>query len=351
MNNRTVCQTGFSLIELMVAITIGMVIVAGLLVILVTNSRAQSEIEHASRQIENGHYAMQRLTEDLQIAGYYGEFDPTILTAPTELPSDLCDRVSPDELKSDMPLHIQGYDDEDTPPSLSCLSDVRSGTDILVVRRVSTCIAGAANCDGISAGTPYFQASRCNSPTELESGDSANFFALDTDTNKLKRTKRDCTTLADLRRYRTHIYFIANNAIGSDGIPTLKRAELASDGTAVNFLVVPLVDGIENMQLEYGLDVDSNGTPDVYTTQPGRYNGCTVAECVANWQNVVAVRVHLLARNIAISSGHVQEKEYTLGVKADGVTANVTVPPNDSYKRHVYHTFVKLNNPADRREQ
>lgn len=350
IHNKSRRQTGISLVELMVAITIGMLITAGLTTIFASNLQAGGEIERANRQLENGRYSMHLLTEDLRLAGFMGQFDPSILNGPSAMP-DPC-QTSLSSLKAAMPLHIQGYDNGAS-PSLSCLSDVRSGTDIVVLRRASTCVAGTTDCDGVSTGIPYFQASLCSDATELASGNKANFYALDTNTSNLTRHKRDCTTLADLRRYRTHIYFITNNTQGSDGIPTLKRAELGTNGSSTSFSIVPLAEGIENMQLEYGIDTNNNGAPDVYTANPNNYGDCNDAddeECVVNWRNVVAVRLHLLARNTESSAGHKDGKVYTLGLKEDG-KANTVGPLNDSFKRHAYQSVVKLSNPAGRKEQ
>src|SRR5207237_180954 len=85
-------------------------------------------------------------------------------------------------------------------------------------------------------------------------------------------------------RARTHIYFVANNDKPGDGIPPLKRAELGVNaGGAAAFNVVPLVEGVENLQLEYGLDtaVPTTGSPAVYTADPSSYNGCAPATCVS----------------------------------------------------------------------
>jgi hypothetical protein len=49
------------------------------------------------------------------------------------------------------------------------------------------------------------------------------------------------------------------------------------------------------------------------------------------------------------TSGYTDPKTYTLGMKADGVTAN-TVTPAGPYKRQVFHSEVRLNNAAGRRE-
>ena len=78
--------------------------------------------------------------------------------------------------------------------------------------------------------------------------------------------------MANVYQYRTHIYFVANNDKAGDGIPTLKRAEL---GVAA-FSIVPLVEGVENLQIEYGLDtsVPTAGTPAVYKADTDNYNAC-----------------------------------------------------------------------------
>lgn len=323
---------GFSLVELMVAITIGLLVLAGLVTLFVNNSNARNEIERANRQIESGRYAMELLTQDLRNAGYFAEFNPLVLPLPAVVP-DPCITVvnDPDPAKDDLnsvfPLHIQGIDNVTVATTPACLTDVKTGTDVLVIRRVTTCVAGTANCDK-PAGVPYFQASTCNDPNELAADDVTKHYALDTDLIKLDRHKRDCLTappgtLADIHRYRTDIYFVANNNEAGDGVPTLKRAEL---GAGV-FTIAKLVEGIDNMQIDFGLD-PATATP-------------------ADWQAVTSVKLHLLARNFERSAGFTDDKTYTLGLNPDG-TANTVGPFNDAFKRHVFQSSVTLMNPAGR---
>lgn len=348
-------QGGFSLAELMIAATIGLLILAGLSGVFATTSKSRGEVERANRQIENGRYAVQLLTDDLKLAGYFGEFNSGLLTLPAVMP-DPCQTAVAD-LRTAMALHVQGSDNGSAVPS--CLSDVRSGTDIVVIRRASTCIAGTADCDTASAGRPYFQASLCKPSTgapvpELSSTSVLDHFAIDTVPGSLNLHKRNCTDVADLRRFVTHIYFVANNNTSSDGIPTLKRAELGGNEGSSEFTIVPLVEGIESLQFEYGIDTDAvgdpnGGSPNAYTVDPDSFNACIGAACVTNWYNVVSVKVHVLARNTEKTTGHTDTKTYTLGLNANG--ADQTLGPfNDAYKRHVYQSSVRLNNPAGRRE-
>jgi len=204
-------------------------------------------------------------------------------------------------------------------------------------------------------GGPFFHASLCNNATELDSPSVADFYALSLSSVNLNRHRRDCTsaagsgTLAAVRRYQTHVYYIANNNRPGDGIPTLKRLELGSTGEAPTWPAVPLAEGIEDLQLEYGLDLPKDGVADTTTPDPAGADGCAAAACaVANWRTAVAVRVHILARNSEATPGHADTKTYTLGLDADG-EEHVVEASGDPYKRHVFQTLVGLPNPAGRR--
>jgi type IV pilus assembly protein PilW len=64
-------QSGVSLIELMVSVTLGLLILSGVLIVFVNASAARNEVERTSRQIENGRYASELLSEDLRLAGFF----------------------------------------------------------------------------------------------------------------------------------------------------------------------------------------------------------------------------------------------------------------------------------------
>jgi type IV pilus assembly protein PilW len=346
-------QRGFSLIELMVAVTLGLLVMLVLSEAMVSSSQARQEADQATRQVESGRYAVQVLSEDLALAGYYAEFDPWPMATPAAKPNPCATDVA--TLKTAMPLHVQGYDNPTaaTIAALTCLSDVRAGVDIVVIRRTSTCVAGSTGCAAFVGGTtqPYFQAALCASATELDSVMTSDYYAMSTLAANLTKHKRDCVTLADFRSFVTRIYFVANNDNPGDGIPTLKRAELGATG----FSIVPLVEGIENLQFEYGMDtsVTPDGAPDVFTADPDGYTGAGSVGATGNWRSVVAVRVNVLARNTETSAGYTDTKLYTLGQNADG-SANTCAPGSStlcygqSYKRHAFTAQVRMTNPAER---
>lgn len=363
-------QAGFSLIELMIAITLGLMILAGLTTIFVKNSQARSEIERSNRQLESGRYAISLLSDDLRMAGFIGQFDPRAwIIVPKNPPlgdgaGNLTMATMPDPCASSVSdlnnaffFPVQAYDESATVPSCLAGAGARAQSDILVIRRVSTCVAGPtleSGCEAVVSGAPYFQSSNCYNATQLAINTGAvtdyqAHFRLGTDTTTafMDRSRLDCNpaTQADFRRYLTHIYFVADNNVAGDGIPTLKRAELGAGG----FTVVPLVEGIESIQFEYGMGSSPNSAAiSAYTPDPALYNGCSGTGCVYNWLLVYSVKVNLLARNVEQSAGHTDIKTYTLGQKLPGPTNYVFGPFNDAYKRHAYNATVRLDNPSGR---
>lgn len=339
-------EHGLSLVELMISIALGLIVLLAATVIFTNTSGSRNEMEKSNRQTESGRYASQLLTDNLRMAGYMAEFDPTPLTLPTSLPDPCATTTSMADLVNAMPLHVQGVDNVSSTSKPSCISDVKSDTDILVIRRASSCVEGSAGCAAFEAGAPHLQASLCTPTTggtELaytiptsNSDYATHYFKLKTTRGDLTLHKNDCTTLADIYRYRVDIYFIANNNESGDGIPTLKRASLGPAG----FATTPLVDGIESMHLEYGIDTNNDGSPDKSTPAPAD---------PAEWRNVMSARVHLLVRNTEASAGHTDSRSYVLGTKADG-SVNTVGPFNDRYKRHVYAATTHLVNPARRRQ-
>lgn len=339
-------QRGLTLVELMIAMTLSLLIIAGLSAVFVGNSRSRAEIERANQQTENGRYALQVLTDDIQMAGYLNELDVNAaqFPAPTTMPDPCATTLT--ALTTGLAMPIQAYDNGTG--GLTCLgagASPKANTDVIVIRRSSGCVMGTTDCDVVT-GAPYFQASLCNSSTELSATDLTSRYRLNTDLTQLDRHNRNCTTVASKHQYLTHIYFIDDHDKVGDGIPTLKRAELGAGA----FATVPIAEGIENLQFEYGIDTNADGTAEAFSASPSTYAGCAGAACITNLQNIVTVKVNLLARNTTISVGYKDTKTYSLGTQADGTTDNTVPAANDAYRRHVYSNVVKVINVAGRRE-
>jgi type IV pilus assembly protein PilW len=351
--SRRGAMRGLTMVELLVAIAIGLLIMTAMAVLFANNSRSRTETERGSQKIENGRFALDVISTELQHAGFYSVFDPRTLTAPTLKPNACATALA--DLKTAMPVFIQGYDNVSA-SVLDCISDVKPGTDVFVVRRAASCVAGTTGCTARSSGAPGFQASSCNNVSELASAVVANHYKLDTAADTaFTLTERDCATRAGIYRYLVRIYYVANNDVSGDGIPTLKRAELVVSSGNLAFTSTSLVQGVDQLQIEYGIDTTNDGSADVYSASPDIYQSCsdsTTPTCVGYWTSVVAAKVFVLSRNIDSSAGHSDAKTYVMGKQAtvSGQGDDKTVGPfNDAYKRSVFQEVVKLNNPASRR--
>lgn len=314
-------QAGLSLIELMIAVTIGLILLAGVVTIVTNSSRTQQELEKIGRQIENGRYAIELLQREVPHAGYYGEFYGFPDAA--ALPDPCSTTVS--DIDAALSVPIQGYDSPGGNPPPSCLGDAdhRDGTDILVIRRASTATTAI---DSLAANEPYLQSRAWDhvlaTATGAETAASPGSYTL---------VKRD-GSVANIRRLHTDIYFIGPDG---DGVPTLKKLTLTGSGGALAFVEQALVSGIEHLQIDYGIDSDDDSIPDSFTTNPGS---------VSAWADVVNLRVHLVVRNIEPTVGHTDTKTYDIGLGGSVGAAN------DNYRRRAYVASIRAVNPGIRRE-
>jgi len=341
---RGAAQLGFSLVELMVAVAIGLMLVAALSTLFVNMSGTRSELDKSSRQIENGRYALQLLADEVRHAGYYGRMAnaPTLPSTVTSLP-DPCSTTLAD-VQASMGLPVQGYEGAASAAALdagklACLdaaAGYKPNTAVLVVHRANTAVLG------FTAGSFNIQVSGC-------AGDTVSY-VLDTVAANFtlhKNTAPGCTPInlanaADITPYDTRIFFVSNcsntdcTAAGADAVPTLKRIDVNPTGTSIT----PLVEGIDNFQLDYGIDTSSDGVPDAYTNTTA--HAAVTPSSLTEWQNVMSLRIYVLARNTDLTVGYTDPKTYQLGP--------VSVTPGLGYKRHAYSELVRLNNPAGRRE-
>jgi type IV pilus assembly protein PilW len=332
---------GFTLIELMIAVAIGLIVLAALTSFFVRTSANRTELERNSRQLENGRYAINALRDDLALAGFFADITQPATTV-WNLPA-ACEHdptlmgVKPDQLAPQLPAPVFVYANGVGAPA-ACTPDILAGTDVIVIRRLNSETVTAASITGSAAAANqlFIQVSEC------ASDDKTTPYLFNTGTNAaaLKLKKLDCVGLADVRRYRENLYYVRNYSVtAGDGIPTLMRVELDGDGTGVVSNAVPLVEGIENLKVDWGIDTDGDGAPNTWTR-------CDAATpCVAgDWSNVTGAKVFVLSRNLEPTTEYKDDKAYTLGL------SGATAATNDKYKRHVYSAQIGMPNRSGPRE-
>ncbi|WP_164271652.1 PilW family protein [Stenotrophomonas sp. B1-1] len=371
---------GLSLIEMMVAMVIGLVLMLGVVQVFIASRTASRLAEGNARAQENGRFALEFLQRDIRMAGHFGcvndqahfvkgEGDPTINTgAATGSGHPL-----------DFSVSIQGYEAPGTgpgtsltvggswpavtglPSSISALKP-RDGSDVLVLRYLAaegvpvTALAPGANSvvgfdgtlgkrlleGGVTAPT-LFGVADCShvnvfKGTYVEGQVTASGANLD-------RYTVQPTGQTMIYRAESVVYFVGTS--GTTGEPALMRAR--SDGADGYAAAEELVEGIENLQLLFGLD----STAAITSTTPPTGNITTVAiasgvstgtnaAAAAQWRRVGQVQVGILARSPQPS----QAEAATDALRYPRMLGVGFAPstPNDARYRAAYESTIALRN-------
>lgn len=382
-------QAGFTLIELMVSLAIGLLVVLALVAMLVNVNRNNGELNKTNRVIENGRFALQLIQADVAHAGFWGgfvpEFDDLIVsTAPTDYPAAVPDPClayttpwTTADVNNLMGVAVQAYEIPAVVPSPTvpvCAGKVlspKARTDVLLVRHAdnsSRCLTATGVCPAPTPGELYLQPARCGN-TVPSPAYALLPYVVSTASTDFSLQKRDCATPSELWRFGSNLYYIRDHAVtAGDGIPTLMRSRFGVSAGGVLEHQAPevLIAGIEGFRVELGVDSLSDsgaavnlaaavtwadtatkksptnrgdGVPD------GLYVHCTAAvPCtVAQLVNTVAVKMYVLVRSETATPGYSDAKTYQLGSSTLG-------PFNDGFKRHVFTQTVRIANISSRRE-
>jgi len=330
-------QSGLSLIEMMIGLTVGLVLLTVLATVFERTSGGRTELDRVSRLVENSRFAVDVIGDDVRHAGFYGTFLPpsdAVFTNTSPCAWNIADLVSlgwqATLTPPQYPAQLMGWDDPAANDlTLNCLPDRLPGTDVIVIRRASS---DPVPIGQVNVSNVYVQASQCiNDATGVRVSNLAAQFNLRT---------ASCTAgvLAPIRRYFVRGYYLAgcNNCSPSDGVPTLKRVEIVDNAVRV----VSLAEGVLNLQAEYAFDTNDDGSPEQFLTTTTSGTGPT-----SRWSNVVALRLHLLMRsNDAGSTATTSPGVYDLGPGHAGATCPA------GFKCRLVTTTMRLNNVAGRRE-
>ena len=308
-------QAGFSLIELMVALLLGLLLMSGIIAVYLESKRGFVQDEAIARVQENGRYALRLLSREIAMAGFFGgvtELDAVSSPAIGDCQTWL---LNPDEV-------IEVYDDADggeTAAFNDCFGAAIDGvgTDILAVRRASDAplIHEGEWEDGFSSltsGRYYLH----NESSGLGTAE----IAVDTDINTSALTSPGST--ADLWAYYGRIYYIGTE----NGVPSLCMRSVENTAQTC------LVNGVESLQVELGVDTDGDGIPDEFVSDrvadaPGAVDADTV----------LSMRLHLLVRSLApVRTNAAESRTWNLGSQ--------TLTTNDQFYRRAFTTTVPRNN-------
>jgi len=167
------------------------------------------------------------------------------------------------------------------------------------------------------------------SDAAFDTGLGGGIVALDPDAVKADPT---LGTLVNIWEYQVSLFHIADNA---QGIPSLARYTLEADGDISNREI--LVEGIDDMQFELGIDDDGDGQPERFVA--AATNPPDAGANAQDLNDIAAIKIYLLARSMQTASNvPARAMTYKLGTK--------TVATNDNVMRRVFSGTALLRNPV-----
>jgi type IV pilus assembly protein PilW len=371
-------QTGLSLVELMISLVIGLILMLGITQIFIASHAASRLSEGVARAQENGRFALDYLERDIRMAGHTGCVNDQahFIKGTSALKNNLAAGTGSGS-PLDFSVAIQGYEAGNTGPtntlsvgagaipagmpvSITGLNPAPvAGSDVLVLRFLApegvpvlgingqelTVDAGALNRlteNGVAIPT-LFGIANC---------ETADVFAGSITAGKITGGTVDFTRYAPqpeptvVYRAESMVYYIGEGANG----PGLRRARANSAGVyAIN---EELVEGIENLQLMYGLDA----TPVIAAATPPVGNmavqnvasGVTTdanATGAGQWRRVGMVQVGLVARsaNRIDSNANSRPTDAAARLGVLGMTYDQSAATDGRY-RTAYEVSIALRN-------
>lgn len=353
MNRWANNQMGFSIVELMIAMVLGLVLMAGVIQVFITSKQTFNLNEEMNWIQENARYSAGFLAEDLRMAGYYG-----CASRASSIANVLNNPSS--SWVTDFSKGVFGYDGNASSfpsstfsqPSITNFSPATfPKSDVFTVHKAD--FDNAFQVTGHNANSAVIDVQGTHAfgqGTILIVSDcnhTAIFQTTGNQTNKVNHNKGNsvspgnctkglglpvvCSANGTGYTYKDdafimqaigHAYFVA---AASNGVPSLFRRTLQSGGTTT--VDQELVQGVENLQVMYGVDSDDDGIPNRYLRAD------QVAS--ADWATrVISVQLTMLLRSMTELASAPQQISY-LGV---------SYTPNDRFVRRVFSTTVKLRN-------
>ena len=362
---------GLSVIELMIAMVLGLTLAAGVIQIYVGNSVTDRSQEARSRIQENGRFGLNFLSQEIHMASYlgcHGGIDPKSVNVTLDSPPA---SFQPEQ-------GIQGWDYNGTDPGEIANSVknaavvatgggawVTSGGNVLpslnAMPRSDILRVWSATGDTgtINSITPGAETVVNISPIDVDAGDvlllsdceQADWIqACEIDEVgggvSLDITLSDACSPGNLAaasitskaggeviKLESSLLYVGKRSNTATNPPALFRARLganAQPGTPEE-----LMEGVEAMQILYGInaDNDTRNTADAFVP----------ADQVPDWADVVSVRISLLMQSV--EDGVVPAAQaYTFnGVTYNGVGANGSLP-GDNRVRRVFTSTISLRN-------
>lgn len=274
-------QQGVTLVELMIALIVGLILIASVLQIFVRNNQTYRMTDASSRVQEKARFAFSFLTKETRAAGYYG-----CAGQATSITNTL--NKSPDFLY-DFGAAIEGFEATSSsawaPTIDTSIKSPLGGSDILVIRGIFD--------NGIAITGQPSNSGACYAGN------------------------------GSLFKISTKVFFIRNNTAG---VPSLYLVE--NSNTPEKLDPKELVEGISNMQITYGEGSGANNLVTSFST----------ANNVSDWASVISIRISLLMTS---TEDNITENTGPASYSLNGPNISIT---SDRKLRRDFTTTIAIRN-------
>jgi type IV pilus assembly protein PilW len=323
-------QSGVGLIELMVALVIGLFLILGAVTVFSQSRTTYRTAESVARLQEIGRLAMDVVETDVRMADFWGmsnRADYIVNRAPIGQPppagfngtqqanSAVCGNAGAGNyFVANLDEYIGGSNNA---YGLTCAaSNYRAGTDTLWIRRANSEQPAAMDTNRI-----YLQTSRIQGTL---------FVPGCTDPTDLACIPADYLPPASQsRELEAHVYYVSSRSTNRNDVPSLRRKRFANvNGTTANaFIDEEIVPGVEDLQVRLGIDTDGDTNIDQYVN-PG---------AVPANADVISATIWLRIRAEEREIGFVDGATYQYA-------GNAALTPNDNYRRILLSKTIHIRN-------
>ncbi len=317
---------GFSLVELMVAMVVGVIIVGGAISLNSSTQKMQKVSVMQMDMVADSRFAIDMIAYDLRHAGMWGGTNRDGLIACKSSDTACVSTASGD---TPAPLTIGGdcvagwysnlsvpvFATNDNNPYATCIpasQGYQALTDVLEIRYADSNVTLSAE---LNAGQAYVRSNFVNGRVFI--GSTAPVID--------KYNDAPLTQNHELHAYAYYISDFSDDSV--DGIPSLRRASLENGPTVSNQI---LVSGVVNLQVQFGEDVDddANQTVDRYVNP----------DEVLDWTKVYSAKVWLVMRSDKKQDGIDTSKTFSIA------GADVTYGGVDDFQHFMTTSVINLRN-------
>jgi type IV pilus assembly protein PilW len=373
----TARQRGFTITEMLVAAVIGLILLGGAISMLVTSRQTYETQNDLARIQENARFAIEEMMQDIRMAGYFGCHDavdnvrnqlngatagdlydmnpPAGRGTPLQGLEEDAGAWAPSNNSADHVVATLGGGNEGDAIQGDAVNGIM-GSDAITIYRmggvswpVTAAMAGPSSTISMTNTLTENQVILPNDIVVVSDCVSADIFnvtgapaagaagSLSHATGGQARENAAVTlskrydTTAIVAPYVAVRYFVGRSS-NTSAEPALFRRVLVQ-GQENN---EKMVDGVETMQILYGVDNNGDSQPDTYVTADAGELGNTRE----NWRSVVAVRIALLLRSSTETRPDRDTNTYTI----NGEPMLGGAPPNDRRNRRIVMSTVFLRN-------